>query len=109
MWVGRSLGHGRFLPEVKHWTGLTGQAGSIPESVLQKGPGDLRGLASAAEVRVRGAGLRLSPWGKQSGLGRLELPFFGLGWYLMAGRAQLKACGTELHTQKDSVLGVMLC
>lgn len=98
MWVGRSPGHGGFLPEVKHWTGLTVQAGSIPESILQKGPGDLRGLASAAEVRVRGAELRLSPWGRQSGLGRLELPFFGLGWYLMAGKAQLKACGTELHT-----------
>lgn len=86
-----------FLPEVKHWTGLTVQAGSILESILQKGPGDLWGQASDAEVRVRGSGLGLSPWRRQSGLGRLELPFFGLGWYLMAGRAQLKACGTELH------------
>lgn len=63
MWGSRSTGHGRFFPEVKPWTGATVQADHTSKSILQEGPGDLWGLTSAAEVRVRGAELRLGPQG----------------------------------------------
>ena len=89
-----------FLPEVKPWTGSAVQAGSTSKFILQQGPGDLWDLAIAAEVKVRGVGLRTGPQGQQrAGLGRRQLSFLGLEWYLVATKVQRQAC----------VLGLTLC
>lgn len=60
--VGQQVPRG-FLSEVKPWTGSAVQAGSTSKFILQEGPGDLWDLAIAAEVKVRGVGLRTGPRG----------------------------------------------
>lgn len=65
---------------------------STSKSFLWEGPGSFWSPASAADIRMRAAGLRTGPWGRQrGGPGRFHLSLLDLEACLGAGRTRLWA------------------